>query len=744
MTKNYAKKLAQKGLSIIPCKDNKVPIEKGWQKLPIKTSEEIEKLNCSLFGLRCGWSDVECIDVDTKVLVSLQERNDWWNEYINFLCDNIEDFMNKVVIAKTRGGGYHIIYKCKTISGNTKIARLEGMTEAIIETRGEGGQVILYDYFVGEREYHHIDYISESDREIIWSISKTYNWVDPIVVKIPSKKEFPIVEGEITPWDDYNNKVNILDLINDDFTIVRNATKQYVIKRHGAKSPHSGYIFKDSGCMYLFSTGTLYPAEELLSPFSVYTYKYHNGDFHLSTSEIYKDGFGSRRVPKIKVSENLISKKEDKEKIERVEFPVEIFPKEIQQFILESERTLGMSVDYMGSALIWITSIIIGNSIAVKVKSGWVEPATVWLALVGKAGIGKTPSINQMIRPIQQLNIREQKEYQKQMVKYMEFTALDKKEKQYAEEIDQPVSKQFIVGDITLEALVDLHEANPNAVGVFKDELAGWFKDMNKYRAGSDLEFWLSSWNSQPISLNRKTAKSAFVDKPFIPVLGGIQPAIFEELTNGPNKENGFLDRILITYPELKVNHYSDSSMDDELLEWYDSSIVKFKESIYNLCFSTNNYGDIDRKLATFSKDANTEWVRIHDKIVDLQNSDFENEYMKSMYPKQKSYVPRFALLLNVMWAHFTDEAPHLVIQKDNMLRAEKLSEYFVSMAKLVKSDSKEKHELRKATMLANTPHEKFKIMFEADPEINRSTVSELLEVSRRTVQRWVDKLEKK
>ena len=184
--------------------------------------------------------------------------------------------------------------------------------------------------------------------------------------------------------------------------------------------------------------------------------------------------------------------------------------------------------------------------------------------------------------------------------------------------------------------------------------------------------------------------------------------------------------------------------MDDELLEWYDSSIVKFKESIYNLCFSTNNYGDIDRKLATFSKDANTEWVRIHDKIVDLQNSDFENEYMKSMYPKQKSYVPRFALLLNVMWAHFTDEAPHLVIQKDNMLRAEKLSEYFVSMAKLVKSDSKEKHELRKATMLANTPHEKFKIMFEADPEINRSTVSELLEVSRRTVQRWVDKLENK
>ena len=27
-----------------------------------------------------------------------------------------------------------------------------------------------------------------------------------------------------------------------------------------------------------------------------------------------------------------------------------------------------------------------------------------------------------------------------------------------------------------------------------------------------------------------------------------------------------------------------------------------------------------------------------------MQNSDFENEYMKSMLPKQKSYIPRFCI----------------------------------------------------------------------------------------------------
>ncbi len=49
------------------------------------------------------------------------------------------------------------------------------------------------------------------------------------------------------------------------------------------------------------------------------------------------------------------------------------------------------------------------------------------------------------------------------------------------------------------------------------------------------------------------TVAIAFVDKPFIPVIGGIQPDIFEQFATGVNKENGFIDRMLISYPELSV-----------------------------------------------------------------------------------------------------------------------------------------------------------------------------------------------
>jgi hypothetical protein len=65
------------------------------------------------------------------------------------------------------------------------------------------------------------------------------------------------------------------------------------------------------------------------------------------------------------------------------------------------------------------------------------------------------------------------------------------------------------------------------------------------------------------------------------------------------------------------------------------------------------------------------------------------------MLPKQKSYIPRFALLLNFL--HFAFEgAQYDIISKESMIGAEKLSDYFTAMAKKVKIDANEKKEIRK------------------------------------------------
>lgn len=749
MDKNKLKLLAQNGYSIIPCSELKVPIGQ-WKKYQeqARSIEEVEKLEAPLYGLVTGVNDVEVLDIDLKVLPSAREQKEFWDEFINFIKDNIYDFDDKFVIAKTQKNGYHILYRCKKIEGNKKLARLKGHTEAIFETRGIGGMVIIYENFISKLDsYSKIQEITEEDREILLSSAKMYNYVEETPIDIPKKESVSFEVGELTPWQDYNDNTNIWDIICDEFSIVSNNKKHIVIKRHGASSVHSGYIFKDTGFMYLFSTGTNYPHEKLITPFLAYTIKYHRGDFSESTKALYKEGFGSRvkRILKETISLPNTDKLIEDFKYNKTDlvFPIDIFPEPIQSYILECNSKLDSNIDYMGCSLLWLISVSIGNAIEIEVKRGWNENATLWISLVGKAGIGKTPSINNVIFPLQKVNSREIKNYYKELEKFEYYDNLSKKEKEESIEVQKPIKKQFIANDITLEALVDLHQESDNAVGVFKDELAGWLKDMNKYRAGSDLEFWLSCWSGKSVSLNRLTRKGSFVEKPFIPVLGGIQPNILNSFYTEENKDNGFMDRMLLSFPDSKIELYNENELEYELLEWYKDNMICFYDTIKSV-IQRDKEGNIESLTAKFNEEAKIEWKRIFNEISNFQNDENENEYLKSMYPKQKSYIPRFALVIHAFNEFFSTGGNTLLITKDSVLKAEKLSKYFIATAKKVKVNSVEVSNIKSTTKGGKNNLEKLKLIYEENPDFNRSQTAEILGISRQQVNRLLKQIEGK
>lgn len=696
-------------------------------------------------GIVTGFDFLEVIDVDTKVFSTQIEMDNFWNEYYQTLCDNIINFKDKFCIYQTKSGGYHILYKTKRIlNGNTKVAKLKGHTEAIIETRSNGGYVFVYpDKKYSKKSYFDIEFISDEDRDTLFAVSKSYNYIEEKPIE-PKKEPKVYSENEITPWEDFNNQTDIWTVIQDDFFIPPhgNKTKHYLVKRHGATSEHSGYVYKDSGCLYLFSTGTIYPNEKLITPFIAYTYKYHNADFSESTKDLYEQGFGSRLKKKIdEIKPKVIEPIESViEQIETVKFPIDIYPNEIQHYIRECSDKLDSNIDFMGVSLLWVISVCIGNSFDIEVKKGWNENGVLWISVVGKAGIGKTPSINNIVFPLMKANSKEIKRYIQEREKFDYYMSLTKKEKEEFPETQEPIKTQFIANDITLEALVELHQESDNSVGVFKDELAGWLKDMNKYRAGSDLEFWLSCWSGKSVSMNRKTAKSTFVEKPFIPVLGGIQPSIFNSFSTEENKENGFMDRMLLSFPEAKVDEYNDNELDYDLIKWYSETITHFYTGIKSL-LKRNNDGEIETNTIRFDDEAKIEWKRIFNKITNSQNNDDENEYLKSMYPKQKSYIPRFALLIHI-FDSFLSDIPYQLVNKESILKAEKLSDYFVANAKKIKIESSEIQELKTVSKKGETKLEKFKAIYDSNKNFNRSKVSEMLGVSRQTIYSWIKQLE--
>lgn len=738
--------------SIITVGENKVP-NFPWKK---QQTERLSKENLlsnysfsgseysqktTNFGIVTGFEDLEVIDIDLKVLSTATEQRNFWDEFINILSENILDFNEKFVIYKTKNEGYHILYKSKRVQGNLKLACLKGHKEAIIETRGLGGYVFAYpDNKVNDNGYFDIDYISDKDRETLISTCKLYNYIEPKKETIKVTKQMnEVVSDGVTPWEDFNNKTSIWDIVSDEFDIVANQSNKIIIKRHGSTSAHSGYIYVDDNLMFLHSTGTLYPHEEQINPSTAFAYKYHNGDFSQSAKDLYDQGFGERVV---KTENEPELKKEIIISDEDLIFPIDVFPPNIQAYITECNSTLNSSIDYLGCSLMWLISLCVGNSMQIEVKRGWKEIGTLWLALVGKAGIGKTPSISNMIFPIEEVNKKLIQKYNKDYEFFDEYNNLSDKEKKDYPEVQKPIKNQFIANDITLEALVDLHQESDNAVGVFKDELAGWFKDMNKYKAGSDLEFWLSSWSGKAVNLNRMSRAGSFVNRPLIPVMGGIQPSIFGSFYTDENKDNGFMDRMLLTYPELKVEKYSDSEMSNDVLQWYNDSMVKFFNSVKNKRITRDNEGNIIPTILRWSSEAKTEWIRIFNNITEVQNSDNESEYMKSMLPKQKAYIPRFALLLHAFNIGLSGELGMGLISKDEILKAEKLSNYFIAMAKKVKVDSMESSEMNAISKDKKMDNfEAFKQILKRNSDINLNKVAETLGVTKRTVYRWSEKM---
>jgi hypothetical protein len=731
---NKCFRLLDEGFSLITVSKDKIPNTKWkqYQKDAIDkhTFERYYNLaTTDNIGIVTGYQDLECIDIDLKVFSTAKEKVEFWDEYLSLLKDNIFDFDDKFVVYKTMNAGYHIIYKSKRVLGNLKLAKLKGHKQQIIETRGVGGYIWFYDgNNITEKTYKDIQYISDEDRDILWSCSKTYNYVEPVEVIIPekTKTEFKGDANGLKCWDDYNNKTNIMDLISDQFSIVRQLKDKFLIKRHGAESPHSGYIFKDTGIMFLYSTGTSFEAEKGYTPFSVYAHLKHNDDLSLAASDLYKQGFGDR----IKIEHSF--EPED----------VAVISDYSADYILMCNKTLNNSIDYMGCSLLFLTSIIVGNSYQVEIKKGWKESANIWLALIGKAGVGKTPSISSITFPLERANNREIKKYIKDVMAYEEYSDLDKKEKELVQEVHKPKKSQFIVNDVTLEALIELHNENKNGIGVLKDELAGFFKDMNKYREGGDKEHWLSSWSGKQINLNRKTAKSSFVERACLPILGGIQPSIMDTFYTDENKDNGFIDRMLFSYPEMSIDYYSEYEMKQEHLDWYDNYILRFYENTKKSIKYTEDW-EIEPVIATFTPDAKEEFVRVQNKLTDSQNSDEENEYMKSMLPKQKAYMARFSLIINTLESLENKDVFRDVIEVKSVLKAEILSDYFITMASKIKSSSLERVKTRGVIDPKKNSYDNFKAIYGSNNNIKKTEIAELLNVSRRQIYNYIKKYEK-
>jgi hypothetical protein len=364
-------------------------------------------------------------------------------------------------------------------------------------------------------------------------------------------------------------------------------------------------------------------------------------------------------------------------------FPVEVFPLPVQQIITATNENLNFPLDFIGASMLYAVSVAIGNTHKVEVKKGWLESPVLYLAIVARAGTNKSHPLSFALQPIVEQDKRTFTLYEQQRQDYERAMSLSKKERE-EEAIDEPIKpvwQKFLLSDFTPEALVEVHKHNKRGIGVYVDELAGWFKNFNRYNKGSEMEFWLSVWSGKPINIDRKTGEPVFIPLPYISVCGTIQNGVLDELAKGSRTQNGFIDRILFVIPDnIKKEYWSETDLNPIVSENWESIISRLLSLSITNDETLNPVPDV-LKFAPEAKRILFEWQKVNTD----QSNEVENEATSGIYSKLEMYAVRLALILEMM-QYACNESDLQAVSEESVKGALQLVEYFKNSAIKVNS----------------------------------------------------------
>jgi len=717
---DYANDLIQEGYNPIPLKSNKAPnlmTGHGFLYNPIDKVEQ-RFSSCDKIGIVCGQvsGGFYCIDFDKHQGQDIEPifESFFENEAIQYLVQQ-----DQLIFYKTPSGGYHAYFRYnETIPGTVFSKWIDNKT--MIELRGNGQYVACYPsegyQYVAGNELLKLQYIEEKAIiDFLFNLCVSYT-KDPdfkgIDLKDKSERKWP------EKWDDkkIDGKFN-----NESAEIVKKLLEKKGWKL-AEKRKHDGVEYwvrpgKDveEGISATFgvkfnmfycwtSNASPFLEKTAYNPFQIYTLLKFNGD--------WKAAKDSLRPPKPKTEAPSDS------------FPIDVFPEQIQDYILELNRTLNFHIDFSSAAAMFTVSTINGNKYKLRVKNGWDAQTIFWFACVGYPGTIKTHPVKTFIRPLNNIDIASKQLYDAEMSHY------DPNAKGKGA-MPKPKFRQILISDYTVEALHSIHDINKRGIGLYKDELKGFLNDMNKYRKGSDEEFWLESFNNGSYIVNRVTKDPILVKNICINIIGTIQHDVLSKVASD-YKGNGLIDRFLFTASESTVYELTNQEIDN------------FHEDLWNeLIKKCNRYFDYIDSQDTEILDMDAETFSIYQEIdrkyVSMQNSEDYTQEIKNYLSKMKTYVPRFALLLAIMESVCDETLPE--VKKIHMINAGRIADYFINTAKSTLSFNEHQSEINElvSTMKSLTRDEKIIKLHQKGIKI--SEIARFFSLTRQSVSKKVNRV---
>ncbi|MCW8832564.1 MAG: DUF3987 domain-containing protein [Colwellia sp.] len=361
-------------------------------------------------------------------------------------------------------------------------------------------------------------------------------------------------------------------------------------------------------------------------------------------------------------------------------------PKVMRDLISDSAERMQCPPDFLAAGLVVVSSSIVARNIVVQPKkndTAWLEVPNTWGIIIGKPSLLKSPTLSIAMAALEKLERLSREQHADKVKEFKVDCELAEmngdinkrevkkllKEKNHskakailmadqADNEEAPTQVRYVINDGTIEKIADLLCTNTQGFMEFRDEIIGWFNNLNKPDKSQYRSFYLESWNgNKPFSIERIGRGSTFIPNNRLTILGGIQPDVFSKLVSdtvsGSHGGDGLLQRFQIAvYPDVKGDlSFTDKAPNKQALQQFENKILSLTQ------WSNNATEPFVLKFNDAAYEHYKKWFNYNESLF---RGDALSASLESHYAKYRGFVPSIAAIFHALEHDHLASVPYI------------------------------------------------------------------------------------
>ncbi len=392
-------------------------------------------------------------------------------------------------------------------------------------------------------------------------------------------------------------------------------------------------------------------------------------------------------------------------------FAPELLPAALRRWIVDIAERMQCPMDFVAVGAVVGMGAVAGRQVGIRPKrhDDWTVVPNLWGGIIGPPSMLKTPALGETMQPIDALEARARAEHEAaerdhraglmvaeaqakqakdlvlKAVKSGDATLAHANALEVADEIAPPTRRRYRTSDATVEKLGELLRDNSRGILVFRDELIGFLKSLEKEGREGSRSFFLESWNGTgSYTFDRIGRGTVEIEAACVSILGGIQPGplgdYLRDAIKGGSGDDGLLQRFQLTvWPDPPATWRNVDRQPDR----------NARRAAHAVFERFDGFGGSD--LGAFQENGDPlPWLRFDDAAQDLfdewrtelerrlRNDDLP-PVLEAHLAKYRSLAPSLALLF-----HLADNPNGGPVGKPSLLQALAWCEYLETHARRI------------------------------------------------------------